>query len=669
MSDGQVVFEINGNNSGVKSVLDDTTKAIKDESQEWDNASKEGTDSIEKNFNKMLKSIASQITAAAIAKKLFEFAGESVQLASDLEEVQNVVDVTFGKTGSERINRWAKEAGEQFGLTELQAKKFSSTIGAMMKSSGVESDITGISTSLAGLAADMASFYNLDFETAFDKIRAGISGETEPLKQLGINMSETNLEAYAMAQGLETAYKDMSQGEKTLLRYNYLMDATADAQGDFARTGDSYANSVRKLETSIAELKATIGEGLLGPVTEAVNAINELFGLLTGKDRTSTALDAFDDIDEATGKTIAGIDATAESALAYEKVLEQLGDPASFMGVLETKTDELNQKQAQWLATCQSLVDTIPGLSDVINAETGELNGGVKAVSDYIEAWQNGQEALAMMEAIEQKRKALVEKFGDIPMMEVEAMYQRNLADQKAAEFEAAGGYTAIGQYEQGAYQGNYTYSELIDMQIAAEEAEDAANRAESELERQRVAYDEAVAILEAQAAIVTEKYGETVGEDQSAEATANAATTVNGIADGINSAIPNVQAAVNALNAVLSNLGKVGGIAGVLQFTKFKLDGSHAMGLDYVPFDNYLAQLHEGESILTAEEAKVWRDFKTGGASVANTIDYEAMGGVMRDNIKPGGNVYLDGRIVGQVISQQQGNSMRALERSGWQG
>ena len=141
--------------------------------------------------------------------------------------------------------------------------------------------------------------------------------------------------------------------------------------------------------------------------------------------------------------------------------------------------------------------------------------------------------------------------------------------------------------------------------------------------------------------------------------------STVQGIADGIAAKIPSVQTQVDALNLALGGID-----TGLSQWLgpRFILNGKHETGLDYVPFDNYLAALHEGESILTAEEAKVWRDFKNGGASIGNVIDYEAMGGVMRDNIKPGGNVYLDGRVVGSVISAQQGNSLRALERSGWQ-
>ena len=168
---------------------------------------------------------------------------------------------------------------------------------------------------------------------------------------------------------------------------------------------------------------------------------------------------------------------------------------------------------------------------------------------------------------------------------------------------------------------------------------------------------------------MVAETYGETVQEDQSGEAASNAAATVNGIADGIASAIPNLQAQVNSVNALLAQLGNVGGIGGGYYSGGVHIDGSHATGLDYVPFDNYLAQLHEGESVLTEEESRIWRSFKNGGNAVRNTIDYGALHGAIWDGApKMGGNVYLDGRTVGRVISEQQGNSLRALERSGWQ-
>jgi hypothetical protein len=106
----------------------------------------------------------------------------------------------------------------------------------------------------------------------------------------------------------------------------------------------------------------------------------------------------------------------------------------------------------------------------------------------------------------------------------------------------------------------------------------------------------------------------------------------------------------------------------GGFQFMFGPLDGEHETGLDYVPFDGYLAGLHEGEGILTAEENRIWQRFKNGQGSTGN-VDYDALGGVMRDNVKAGGNVYLDGRTVGHVISDAQGRSYRALQRSGWQG
>ena len=92
----------------------------------------------------------------------------------------------------------------------------------------------------------------------------------------------------------------------------------------------------------------------------------------------------------------------------------------------------------------------------------------------------------------------------------------------------------------------------------------------------------------------------------------------------------------------------------------------SHETGLDFVPFDGYLSRLHEGEGILTAEENRIWQRFKNGAQP--QTMDYDALGATMRDNVKAGGNVYLDGRTVGRVISAQQGADYRSLKRSGWQ-
>lgn len=207
---------------------------------------------------------------------LTDFAKQGIETASNLQEVQNVVDVTFGAS-ADVIDDFAKAAATSFGMSELSAKQFSGTMGAMLKSVGLANDsVLEMSTAITGLAGDMASFYNLDVETAFNKLRSGISGEIEPLKQLGINLSVANLEAFALSQGIKKAYSEMTEAEKVTLRYNYIMQATADAQGDFARTSDSYANQQRILALQMENLSAQIGKKLLPVVNELTTAFNEL---------------------------------------------------------------------------------------------------------------------------------------------------------------------------------------------------------------------------------------------------------------------------------------------------------------------------------------------------------------------------------------------------------
>jgi hypothetical protein len=221
----------------------------------------------------LFKIAAGYVSLSAV----WNFAKEGLKLASDLNEVQNVVSTTF-KESTYQINAWSKSALKAYGLGELQAKQYTGTMGAMLKSSGISTNkLVKMSTTIAGLTGDFASFYNLDHEVAFEKIRAGISGEVEPLRQLGINMSVANLEAYAMTRGITKAWKNMSQSEQIMLRYNYLLKVSKDAQGDFAKTYTSAANQQRVFQINMQQLSAKMMAKLLPTINQITIKLNKLF--------------------------------------------------------------------------------------------------------------------------------------------------------------------------------------------------------------------------------------------------------------------------------------------------------------------------------------------------------------------------------------------------------
>lgn len=212
---------------------------------------------------------------------LAQFGKSAIELGSDITEVENVVDTAFGSMVQKAYD-FASTASEQFGLSELAAKQYSGTMMAMLKSSGVAQDAAAdMSITLAGLAGDLASFYNLDTDEAFRKLRAAIAGETEPMKALGVNMNIVNLEAFAMSQGITKAYKDMTLAEQSILRYNYILAKTSDAQGDFARTAGSWANQMRLLKLNLQSISAIIGQGLIAAILPAIKWLNKLMAKLT----------------------------------------------------------------------------------------------------------------------------------------------------------------------------------------------------------------------------------------------------------------------------------------------------------------------------------------------------------------------------------------------------
>lgn len=178
---------------------------------------------------------------------------------------------------SYKVEEFAKTAVKQFGLSELSAKRAASTFMAMSNAIGVRQDYgADMSITLAGLAGDLASFWNTTSEQAETALKSIYTGETESLKQYGIVMTEAALQSYALSQGIKTQVSELSQAEKVILRYNYVLSATKDAQGDFLKTNDSWANQIRILKEQFSQLLGIIGKGFIAALTPVVKALNEL---------------------------------------------------------------------------------------------------------------------------------------------------------------------------------------------------------------------------------------------------------------------------------------------------------------------------------------------------------------------------------------------------------
>ena len=230
-------------------------------------------------IKKALSSLTKGFTATAIVYGLIKVGKQAVQTASDLQEVQNVVEVSFGSMSAE-VDKFAENALKQFGLSKLSAKQFASTFMAMSNGMGIAAEAgKNMSLNLTALAGDLASFRNVEQDVAFTALKSVFTGETETLKQFGIVMTEANLEAYALSQGITKSYSAMSQAEKVALRYSFVLNATKNAQGDFARTSNNWANQVRILKEQFKELAGIIGNGLLKVLQPLIILLNKVLGL------------------------------------------------------------------------------------------------------------------------------------------------------------------------------------------------------------------------------------------------------------------------------------------------------------------------------------------------------------------------------------------------------
>ena len=279
----------------------------------------------------IVKRIGFLVGSAFAVGKLIQFGKESIELGSDLAEVQNVVDVTF-TTMSDKVNEFAKNAMTTAGLSETMAKRYVGTFGAMSKSFGFsEAQAYDMSTALTQLTGDVASFYNISQDLAYIKLKSVFTGETETLKDLGVVMTQSALDQYALANGYGKTTSAMTEQEKVALRLAFVQKQLSAASGDFIRTSDSWANQVRVMQLQLQSLKATVGQGLINIFTPVLKVINVLLGKL------ATLANAFKSFTElitgkkSSGQTsgggagLGGSDAIADTADAYGQAADNAG--------------------------------------------------------------------------------------------------------------------------------------------------------------------------------------------------------------------------------------------------------------------------------------------------------------------------------------------------------
>ena len=288
----------------------------------------------------MAKKAGAALAAAFGVKKLVDFGKQCLELGSDLAEVQNVVDVTFPKMTAQ-VDEFARSAAQSFGLSETMAKQYTGTFGAMAKAFGfTEKQAYDMGSTLTGLAGDVASFYNISQDEAYTKLKSVFTGETETLKDLGVVMTQTALDSYAMANGFGKTTSAMSEAEKVALRYQFVQDKLSAAQGDFARTSGSWANQCRILSLQMQSLMATIGQGLINLFTPIIRVINTVIGKLA---TLANAFKSFTELitgNKSSGSDSSGVAAVAGAADDAGTGLENASDSASN---LASNTDKVGQ--------------------------------------------------------------------------------------------------------------------------------------------------------------------------------------------------------------------------------------------------------------------------------------------------------------------------------------
>ena len=330
-----------------------------------------GINNVEKSVNGLAsaaKKLTGILVAAFAVDKIVQFGKEAIELGSDVAEVQNVVDVAFGDM-SYMVEDFADKAITSFGMSELAAKRTASTYMAMASNMGVtQQQAAEMAITLAGLTGDVASFYNISQELADIKLRSVFTGETETLKDLGIVMTQANLEAYALANGINRSFQSMSQSEQLILRYNYVLDQLSLASGDFVRTQDSWANQTRILSMQWQEFMSIIGQALIQVLLPVIRVLNQI---------VSSLIDIANAFNAAISAIFGGATTQVQQTqAAVSGVSSGIDEAVDNQNALTDATKETNKEQQKSLATFDE-INTLSSGAGGAGGSGGAGAGGV----------------------------------------------------------------------------------------------------------------------------------------------------------------------------------------------------------------------------------------------------------------------------------------------------
>jgi hypothetical protein len=259
------------------------------------------------------------------------FLNDTAAAASDLEEAQSKVNVVFGE-GVDDINAWAEGSASGFLMSKRAALEAAGTYGNLFQAFGIARPAaTEMSKTLVELAADLASFNNTSVEDALLALRSGLSGETEPLKRYGVAINQVRLEEVALAKGIWDGVGALDSAQKAQAAYALILEDTALAQGDVARTSEGLANSQREMAAKIENAQAEIGKAWASIQLGAIRVIETLtddpfegFAMNFGEqgDRIRAAADVLGtDFETLRGRIERSMD---ESGLSFDEAMEAI---------------------------------------------------------------------------------------------------------------------------------------------------------------------------------------------------------------------------------------------------------------------------------------------------------------------------------------------------------